>query len=120
MEQLLSCAFQEALDGLLGDVVLEVAIYPTEGELLPCFVVCLLEGIVVEASVVAMVVQDFDSVFCHVLLKGKLSGKCFVGSIVELEMDKSEMAEVVNKDGGAFVVLLGEFAFQLSKKFHFR
>ncbi len=25
---------------------LEVGIYPTEGELLPCFVACLLEGVV--------------------------------------------------------------------------
>jgi hypothetical protein len=44
------------LDGLLGDAVLEVGIDPTEGELLPCFLACLLEGVVVEASVVAMVV----------------------------------------------------------------
>jgi hypothetical protein len=56
MEQLLPCAFQEVSDGLLGNVILEVGIYPTEGELLPCFVACLLEGIVVEASIVAMVV----------------------------------------------------------------
>ncbi len=56
VEQLLPCAFQEVLDGLLGDAVLEVGIDPTEGELLPCFLACLLEGVVVEASVVAMVV----------------------------------------------------------------
>jgi hypothetical protein len=56
MEQLLPCAFQEVLDGLLGDAILEVGIYPTEGELLPCFVACLLEGIVMEAFIVAMVV----------------------------------------------------------------
>ncbi len=57
--------------------------------------------------------------FCHVLLEGKLGGKCFVRSIVELELDKLEAAEVVNKDGGAFVALLGEFAFQLCIKSHF-
>ncbi len=51
--------------------------------------------------------------FCRVMLEGKLGSKCFVGSIVELEMDKLEAAEVVNKDGGAFVALLGKFAFQL-------
>ncbi len=56
MEQLLPCTFQEVLDGSLRDAVLEVGIYPTEGELLPCFVACLLEGVVMEASVVAMVV----------------------------------------------------------------
>ncbi len=37
MEQLLPCTFQERLDGLLGNVVLEVGIYPPEDELLPCF-----------------------------------------------------------------------------------
>jgi hypothetical protein len=58
-------------------------------------------------------------VFCCVLLEGKLGGKCFVGSIMELEMDKLEAAEVVNEDGGAFVALLGEFAFQLCVKSHF-
>ncbi len=56
IEQLFPCAFQEVSDGLLGDTVLEVGIYPTEGELLPCFGACLLEGVVVEASIVAMVV----------------------------------------------------------------
>ena len=57
--------------------------------------------------------------FCRVLLKGKLGGTCLVGSIVKLGVDKLETAEVVNKDGGAFVALLGEFSFQLCKKSHF-
>jgi hypothetical protein len=57
MEQLLPCAFQEVPDGLLGDAFLEVGIHPpTEGELLPCFMACLSEGVVVKASVVAMMV----------------------------------------------------------------
>ncbi len=58
--------------------------------------------------------------FCCILLEGELGGKCFVGSIVKLETEKLEAAEVVNKDGGAVVVLLGEFAFQLCKKTHFQ
>jgi hypothetical protein len=56
MEQLLPCTCREVSDGSLGNVILEVGIYPTEGELLPCFIACLLEGIVMEPSVVAMVV----------------------------------------------------------------
>ncbi len=56
---------------------------------------------------------------CRILLKGKIGGKCFVGSIVELEMEKLEATEMVNKDVGAFVALLGEFAFQLCIKSHF-
>ncbi len=57
--------------------------------------------------------------FCSILFEGKLCGECFVGFVVELEVDKTEVAIVVNKDGGAFVALLGEFAFQLCKKSHF-
>ncbi len=49
---------------------------------------CLLEGVVVEASVVTVAMEDLDSVFCSVLLKGKLGGKCCVGLVVELEGDK--------------------------------
>ncbi len=56
MEQLLPCAFQEVSNFLLGNAVLEVGIYPTEGELLPCLMACLLEGIVVKAFIVTMIV----------------------------------------------------------------
>ncbi len=69
VEQLLVRAFQEVLDGLLGNAILEVCIYPTEGELLPCIVACLSEGVVLKASVVAVVVQVLDSVFCCILFK---------------------------------------------------
>ncbi len=119
MEQLLPCAFHEVLDGLLCDAILKVGIYPTKGELLPFIMAYLMDGIVVEASIVTVFVQNFDSVFCRVLFEGKLGGKCFVGLVVELEVDKLEVAEVVNKNCGTFVVLLGEFAFQLCKNSHF-
>ncbi len=99
------------MDGSLGNAVLKVGIYPTKGELLPCVMAFLLEGVVMEASVVAMVAQDFDSVFCRILFEGKLGSKCFVRLVVKLEVDKLEAAEVVDKDGSALVVLLGEFAF---------
>ncbi len=49
---------------------------------------------------------DFDPVFCHVLFKGKLGSKCFVGLVVKLEVEKLEAAEVVDKDSGAFVAPL--------------
>ena len=64
--------------------------------------------------------QDLDSVFCSVLLNGKLGGECFVRRFVKLEVDKLEVAEVVNKDSGVFVALPGEIAFQLCEKSHFR
>ncbi len=57
--------------------------------------------------------------FCSILFEGKLCSKCFVGLVVELEVDKMEAAIVVDEDGGAFIALLGEFAFQLCEKSHF-
>ncbi len=104
-------AFREVLDGLLGDAILKVGIYPTEGELLPCVAACLLEGIVMESIVVAVVVHDFDPVLGRILYKDVLGSKCFVRLVLELEVDKSEAAEVVDEDGSALVALLGEFAF---------
>jgi hypothetical protein len=56
MEQLLPCSFQEVPDGLLGNAILKVGIDPTEGKLLPCIVARLPEGVVVEASIVAVIV----------------------------------------------------------------
>ncbi len=117
--ELLALTFREVSDGSLGNAVLEEGIYPTEGKLLPCIVARLLEGVVMESSIVTVVVQDFDSVFYRILLKGKLCGKCFIGLVVELEMDKLEAAEVVDKDSGTFVALLAHFAFQLCVKYHF-
>ncbi len=58
--------------------------------------------------------------FCRVLFKGKLGDECFVGLVVELEVDELEAAEVVDKDGSTLIALLGEFAFQLCIKSHFR
>jgi hypothetical protein len=66
-----------------------------------------------EAFVVTVIMQDLDSVLCSVLLKSKLSSKCFVRLVVELDVDKSEAAEVDDKDGGALILFLGKFAFQL-------
>ncbi len=64
-----------------------------------------------EASIVIVVMEDLDSVFCSILLKGELGGKCFVGLVVKLEVDKLEAAIVVDKDGGTLIALLGKFAF---------
>jgi hypothetical protein len=103
---------------LLDDAILKVGIDPTEGELLPCIVACLLEGVVVKTSVVPVVMEDLDSKLCSVLLEGKLGSKSFVGLVIKLEVDKSKVAEVVNEDGGTLVALLGKFALQLCIKIY--
>jgi hypothetical protein len=72
-----------------------------------------------EASVFAAIMEDLDSMICSVLFKGKLSSKCLIGLVIELKVDKAEAAEVVDKDGGALIVLLGKFALQLCIKTYF-
>ncbi len=77
MRQLLACALREVSGGLLGDAILEVGIHTTKGKLLSHFVACLLEGVVLKSAAVAVVVEDFHSMFICILLEGKLGSKCF-------------------------------------------
>ncbi len=76
VKQLLARTLQEVADGLLGNAILEVSIYTTKGKLLARIMTCPLEGVVVELPIVAVVVEDFHSVFGRVLLKGKLGSNC--------------------------------------------
>ncbi len=71
MEQSLASAFGEVADGALGDAILEVGIDAAEGELLLCVMAGLLEGVVKEATVVAVVVLDLHTVFGSEGLKGE-------------------------------------------------
>ncbi len=70
MEQLLASAFGEVADGALGDAILEVCIDAAEGELLLRVVAGLLEGVVKEVPVVAVVVLDLHTMFGGEVLKG--------------------------------------------------
>jgi hypothetical protein len=36
-----------------------------------------------------MVMEDLDSMFCSILIKGKLGSMCFIGLVVELEVDEA-------------------------------
>ncbi len=73
-----------------------------------------------EVSVVAVIMEDLDSMFCSKLFEGKLGGKCFVGLVVKLEVDKMKAAIVVNEDSCALIALLGKFAIELCIKTNFR
>jgi hypothetical protein len=63
MEQLLASAFGEVADGALVNAILEVGTDAAEGELLSHVVAGLLEGVVEEATVVAVVVLDLHTMF---------------------------------------------------------
>ncbi len=77
MQQLLAHALREILDGALGDSIFEVSAYATEGELLACVVACLLERIVRESTIVAVIMLNFDAVLGGKGLEGAFGGKGF-------------------------------------------
>ena len=108
-----ACALGEVADGALGDAILEVGVYATEGKLLACVVACLLEGIVGEAPIVTMVVLDPDAMLSSEGLEGAFGGDGFDRGIIDLEVNIPESTVVVDKDGSAAISLLGKFAFKL-------
>ncbi len=77
VQQLLASALQEIVDGALGDAILEVSMYATEGELLACVVVHLLERIVGESTVVAVIMLNFYAVLGGKGLEGTFGGNGF-------------------------------------------
>ena len=95
---------------------MEVGVYATEGKLLACVVACLLEGIVGEAPIVAVVVLDPNAMLSSEGLEGTFGGDGFDRRIIDLEVDVPESTVVVNKDGSTTIALLGEFAFELRVK----
>ena len=74
MEKMLARALREIADGALGDAILKVGIDAAEGELLSSVVSGLIEGVVVEAPVVAVVV-----LYPHAMLHGKCLESAFGG-----------------------------------------
>ncbi len=119
VEQLLARALREVADGALGDPILEMGIDAAEGELLSRFVAGLFEGVVLEAAIVAMVVEYPHAVLSGECLKCAFGSESFRGRIVDLKVDKAQVAEVVDKDGGAPVAPLGKFSFHLRKESDF-
>jgi hypothetical protein len=77
MQQLLACALQEIADGALGNVILEVSAYATEGELLVHVVARLLECIVRELTIVAVIMLNF-----YAVLGGKGLKACLAAMVL--------------------------------------
>ncbi len=62
---------------MLGDAILEVRIYATEGELLARIVAYLLECIVGELTIVAVIMLNFYAVLSSKGLEGTFGGNGF-------------------------------------------
>jgi hypothetical protein len=87
VQQLLACALGEAAISALCDTILEVGIEATKGKLLTSVVTCLLEGIVWEVSIVAMIVLDPNAVLGSEVLEGTFCGNGFDQRVIYLRVD---------------------------------
>ncbi len=74
MKQLLMRALQEVADGLLGNAILKVCIYATEGKLLVLFMTGLFECVVRKLPIVAIVMLNFYAVIGGEGLEGMFGG----------------------------------------------
>ncbi len=101
MVELLPSTLSEISYGFLCNAILEVGIDPTEGESLSFSTAAVLEGVVCKLSVVAVEVEDADTVLFGKVLKGSLGFHGFLGSKLCHQMNVLEPGVVVHKDGVA-------------------
>jgi hypothetical protein len=69
VQELLPGALREVPDRALGDSILKVRIYPTEGKLLNALFACLFESVVRESAIVAVIMFNRHAVFGSLLFK---------------------------------------------------
>ena len=81
---MLACALGEVANAALGNAILEVGVYATEGELLTRVMTCLFEGIVGESPIVTVVVVDSDAMFGSKGLEGAFGGNSFDQQVIDL------------------------------------
>ena len=81
---MLACALGEVANAALGNAILEVGVYATEGELLTRVMTCLFEGIVGESPIVTVVVVDSDAMFGSKGLKGVFGSDGFDQRVIDL------------------------------------
>ena len=110
MQELLASTLGEAANGLLGDVILEVSVDPTKGELLTLGFACLTEETVGKASVVAVVVGDANAVFGGEALEGALCVNSFLaGEVACHQINELEAGIMIHKNGCIPTAGLGEY-----------
>ncbi len=90
VQQLLVRALGEVADCTLGDPILEMGVHATKGELLAALLAQLLEGVVRESSVVAVIMQNFYAVFGSKLFERALGLEGLLDRKIKHEMNESE------------------------------
>jgi hypothetical protein len=79
VKQLLTRALRDVADGLLGNAILEVSVYTTDGELLVLLVACLFERVVGESTIVAVIMLNPYAVLGSKGLEGAFGNNGFDG-----------------------------------------
>ncbi len=78
VQQRLPSTFTKITNGLLGNPILEVSINATEGEVLPCTLTRLFEGVVGKSPIAAAVMKDLDTVLFGKDLESLLGLYCLL------------------------------------------
>ena len=102
---MLACALGEVANAALGNAILEVGVYATEGKLLVGVIACLFEGIVGELPVVTVIVLDLNAVLGGKGLKGVFGSDGFNQRVINLRVEVSQATVVVDEDGSAAIAL---------------
>jgi hypothetical protein len=113
---LLPSALADIANCTLGNAALEMGIHSAEGKTLAAFVACLLEGVIVKLSVVAVIMLDANAMLGGKGLKCSPGGNGLDGGVIDLEMDELQTRVVVHKAGPAPVALLGKCPLQVGKR----
>ncbi len=86
VEQLLSRTLTEVANGLVGYSILKMSIDATEGKSLICTCACVLEVIIGESTIVAMVVKNLHAMLFGKVLEGSLGVYCLLQSETSHQM----------------------------------
>jgi hypothetical protein len=87
VEQLLSHALTEVTNGLFGYSSLKMSIDAAEGKSLICICACVLEVIIGESTIVAMVVKNLHAMLFSEVLEGLLGIDCLLQSEASHQMN---------------------------------
>ncbi len=87
VEQLLSRALTEVANGLFGYSILKMSIDATEGKSLICTCARVLEVIIGELTIVAMVVKNSHAMLFGKVLEGSLGVNCLLQSEASHQMN---------------------------------
>ena len=116
MEEHGACMFSKVSDAPFSNSILVMGTNSTKGDSLACVMDIVHESTFCKTSIVSMIMLDDYSHGGSISFKGLLGLYGFISSSASGDMDKGEPREVVSKDGGCFVSVMGQPAFDLGNE----